>query len=105
MRILRIILAFATPEFRELYETDVTRDFRIHFAEKGSDRRDRIRAYADLFSAILEERIGMMLRHVYSAFRSFAGTPGVTAVMIGTLAFGIGANIAAFSIMNGILLR
>ncbi|HWA28953.1 MAG TPA: ABC transporter permease [Lacunisphaera sp.] len=39
------------------------------------------------------------------AFRSLARTPGYSAVIIFTLALGIGANTAIFSFFNGILLR
>ncbi|MGH9722106.1 MAG: hypothetical protein ACRD8O_18005 [Bryobacteraceae bacterium] len=43
-----------------------------------------------------------MLRHT---IRSLARTPGFTAVAVLTLAFGIGANTAMFSLVNGILLK
>jgi len=45
------------------------------------------------------------MKDVRDAFRSLAATPLVTAVAIASLALGIGANTALFSILNGLLLK
>src|SRR6476646_10686305 len=42
------------------------------------------------------------MRH---AFRTFASTPGVTAAAVLSLAIGIGANTALFSVANALILR
>jgi hypothetical protein len=39
------------------------------------------------------------------AFHTFARQPGFTAVVILTLALGIGATVAIFSVVNAVLLR
>lgn len=46
-----------------------------------------------------------MLQDIRFAFRSLARTPAFTAVIILTLALGMGVNTAIFSVLNGVLFR
>ena len=46
-----------------------------------------------------------MTQDLAYAVRSFARTPVFTAIAVATLALGIGANTAVFSVINGLILR
>ena len=48
---------------------------------------------------------GMLLREMRIGFRSLRRAPGLTLTVVFTLALGIGANAAIFSVVRGVLLR
>lgn len=51
------------------------------------------------------ERLERLGRDIRYAVRSLRATPAFSVIVIGTLALGIGANSAIFSVVNGVLIR
>src|SRR5690606_32170524 len=51
------------------------------------------------------ERLERLGRDIRYAVRSLRATPAFSVIVIGTLALGIGANSAIFSVVNGVLFR
>lgn len=106
--LLRALLLLAPGAYRERYSRSVIDDYRDCLDEARRAGRSTaataLKTFADLLVAVVTEHCSNLARSLSRTPRGLARTPGISLAMILILAMGIGANLAAFTIVNGVLL-
>jgi putative ABC transport system permease protein len=106
-RAFRALLRLLPAEFR----ADHGRELESHFRAERRDAGDALRltrlwgsTIVDVFRTAPAEHLDVLGRDLSYAVRMFARRPAIALATVLTLALGIGANTAIFSVINGVLL-
>jgi putative ABC transport system permease protein len=105
-RLFSALLRLLPAEFRGEYERELTATFRAERDATGG-RLAAVRLWAatiaDIFRTAPGEHLDLLGRDLSYAVRMLRRRPTLTVTAIATLALGVGANTAIFSVVNGVL--
>ena len=109
-RLYRLLLRFYPGEFRDEYEQEMLQTFRDRLShDRGLGRFAVLRFWwqvvADSILRAPGEHFDILRHDVRYALRSLRRAPVFAATAIATLAIGVGANTAIFSIVHAVILR
>ena len=102
-RLYRLCLRLYPREFRDEYGHEMS----LLFRARAEDARVRLwlQVLGDLLFHAPREHWHMAKQDVRYALRSWRRTPAIPAIALTALTFGMGANVAIFSVVHAVLLR
>ena len=103
-RIYRMLLRIYPRDFSDDYADEMTRLYRDRVRGEGA-ASVWLALVADLVRTAPREQAATLVQDVRHAWRTWARTPVLALTAILTLALGVGANTAVFSVVHAVLLR
>ena len=111
LRIYQMLLACYPAEFRHEYGAEIAEAFEEKYrTQRAANNRLGLvnlwlETIVDVVVTAILQHVDVLRKDVLYSIRSLAKAPLFTTVAIATLAIGIGANCAIFSVINAVLLR
>ena len=103
-RFYRLLLRLCPADFRDEYGAEMARLFRDRRRREGTAAL-LLEALPDLILTAWRQHMDTLRRDLIHSFRMIAKNGGFAAAAILSLALGIGANTAIFSVVNGVLIE